>query len=154
MERSIEDIEAELREARQARDAERKRIRDATPVVRRFTILPHSPRRFSEEMYDDNCALYELRAEVINKEEAMAAGHSEHEFREGGMTYVFNKISGRIVCGTGGGTFWVSRGTSEKSRQSANRAMDEISSFIRRHPDGGDITSIVNKHRSREGYGN
>ena len=150
MGRPIEDIEAELREARASRDAARKAIREATPVVRRFIILSHNPRRFSEEMYDDNCRLYELRAEIMNAEEAKAAGHSEHEFRAGGITYIFNMLSGRIVCSTGGGTIWVGSGLNEPSRESARRAMDKISEFLVEHPAGGDITDIVNEHRDRE----
>jgi hypothetical protein len=150
MGRPIEDIEAELRQARAARDAEQKAKREATPVLRRFTILPATPRGFSEEMFDDSCMLYELRSEVTNKEEAKAAGHPEHDFREGGATYVFNKLSGKIVCMTGGGMVWISSGWKEDHKESAQHAMPKISALIVNNPRGGDITDIVSEHRDRE----
>lgn len=148
MGRPIEDIEAELREARARQDEERKRIREATPVVRRFAILPYTPRRYDDDLYDDSCRLYEIKAEIVNAEEAKAAGHPEHALRAGGMVYIFNTLSGRIVYSTGGGTVWIGSGWNEKNRESANRTMTKISEFLVEHPAGGDITEIVNEHRN------
>lgn len=148
MTRSIEEIRAELREA-EALDAEaRKAKRESTPVVRRFTIKPHEPRHFVEEMYDSDCLLYMIKAEVVNLEEAKTAGHPEHDLRAGGMVYVYNTMTGKIVCGVGGGTIWISQSLNGENKRSAFMAMGKIGEFLGEHPEGGDITDIVNEHRN------
>lgn len=149
MDKSIEELRKELRAAEQSLKQreidERQAKMDATPVVRRFVIKPTEDQW--HEMYDDSCKLYKLAAEITNRDEAIAAGHADHDLRAGGMTYIFNTLSGRIVTETGGGTIWVGAGWGGKTRESARVAMEAISKFIVEHPNGGDITDIVEQHR-------
>jgi hypothetical protein len=149
MSKSIDELRTELRVAEQdlkQREADERQVKlDETPIVRRFTIKPTADRW--HEMYDDSCKLYELAAEITNIEQAKEAGHPGHDLRAGGMTYVFNPLSGRIVTGTGGGTIWVGAGWQTKNTESAHTTMEAISKFIVEHPEGGDITDIVEQHR-------
>lgn len=152
MDKSIEEMRAELHEAEQLlkqREAdERKAKMAATPVVMRFTITPAINRSF-QEMYDTSCLLYRLDGTITNLNEAKAAGHPEHNLRAGGMDYIFNKLSGKIVTGVGGGTIWVGGGWRDEENASAHAAIYEISKFIVAHPEGGDITDIVENHRRK-----
>jgi hypothetical protein len=150
MNKSIEEMRAELRVAEQElkqREADERQAKmDATQIIMRFTIEPTTRRSF-QEMYDDSCLLYRLNGEITNLDEAKAAGHSDHNLRAGGMDYIFNKLSGRIVTGVGGGTIWVGGGWGDKNADSARFTMIQISAFIVEHPEGGDITDIVEQHR-------
>ena len=142
-----EELRAELKLIEQEEAAEKAARKTATPVIRKFTIMP--AKRQWTTMYDPTCVLYELAAEVMNADEAKAAGHYEHDLRGGGMTYVFNTCTNRIVCGTGGGTIWVGGGFAGQNDDSAAWAMMLISDFIIAHPEGGDITAIVEAHKER-----
>jgi hypothetical protein len=137
-------VEAELREA-----DERETRRKATPVDRRFTIVPTKPAKAHQELYDPACRFYIIESAVANREEAKTAGHSDHMLQGGGMVYVYNTLSNRIVTSTGGGTVWVGAGFTGERHESAHEAMYAISAFLVEHPEGGDITAIVNAHRAR-----
>jgi hypothetical protein len=142
-----EELRAELKRIEQEEAAEKTARKAATPVVRKFTIKPVTNRW--TVMYDSTCVLYDLSAEVTNADEAKAAGHYEHDMRGGGMTYVFNTGTGRIVCSTGGGTIWIGGGFAGQNDESAAWTMIQISAFIVQHPEGGDITAIVEAHRNK-----
>lgn len=151
---SIEEMRAQLHAAEQElkqREAdERKAEMAATPIVWRFTIKPATNRSF-QEMYDDSCLLYRLNGEITNRDEAKAAGHPDHDLRAGGMDYIFNTLSGKIVTGVGGGTIWVGHGWgNDKRADSARATMEAISQFIADNPEGGDITGIVEQHRNSQ----
>ena len=147
------ELRAELRAAELREAAERQARTKETPVIRRFTISPTERKgRFHDELFDPACRFYDLDCEVTNRAEAIEAGHPEHDLRGGGMTYVFNTLSGSIVCGTGGGTIWVSAGWDAKNAESAQLCMGAISAFIVAHPEGGDITDLVDAHRSEAGF--
>jgi hypothetical protein len=143
-----EELRAELKLIEQEEAADKAARLAATPVTMKFTIMPAKDRW--TKMYDSTCVLYELNGQVTNADEAKAAGHYEHELRGGGMTYVFNTGTGRIVCGTGGGTIWVGGGFAGQSDESAAWTMIQISAFIVQHPEGGDITAIVETHRKKQ----
>lgn len=151
MDKSVEEMRAELREAEQVLEqrekAELKAKLEATPIIYKFTVSKADNRR--REIYDTSCLFYEIKAEITNRDEAKAAGHPEHCMRVGGMTYAFNALSGRIVCEVGGGTIWIGSGWgSDEQYDSAQRAMVKVSQFIVDNPDGGDITDIVEAHRN------
>lgn len=139
--KSAAELRVELRAA-ELREADEKRVKlESTPVVRRYTIEPASARW--HEVYDSSCLLYELKAEIANLDEAREAGHPAHDLRAGGMTYVFNTCSGKIVMGVGGGTIWISTGLGGEHKDAAHNAMSQISQSLISHPEGGDITRIV-----------
>lgn len=139
--KSAAELRVELRTA-ELREADEKRAKlKSTPVVRRYTIKPGEARW--HEVYDDSCLLYELSTEITNLDEARAAGHPDHDLRAGGMTYIFNTCSGKIVMGVGGGTIWIGTGMGGQHKDAAHNAMSQISQFLISHPEGGDITRIV-----------
>lgn len=143
--KSAAELRAELRAA-ELREADEKKDRlKSTPVLRQYTIRPVQERW--HEVYDDSCLLYELSAEIANLDEARAAGHPDHSLRAGGMTYIFNTCSGRLVMGVGGGTIWIGTGMAGQNRDAARNAMSQISQFLIAHPEGGDITRIVDNFK-------
>ena len=146
MEKSAAELREELRQAEARERVEAEARKRATPVVYRFTAEESTPAW--HKVYDPSCRLYNLRGEVVNREEAKAAGHSDHEMHEGGMLYLYNTLTERIVTSIGGGQIWIGANWNG-STGSDDVAFDQVSAFLAAHPEGGDITSIVQAHRKR-----
>lgn len=140
-----QELQAQLRALEAIEEAERKARIKAAPIVMKFTITPTTDRW--HEVYDDSCLLYELEGKVANREQAKEAGHNDIDLRDGAMTYLFNKATGKIVTAIGGGTIWISSGWQIKNPESAQWAMARIGHYLVNHPEGGDITDIVETHR-------
>jgi hypothetical protein len=145
--RSIDEIRAELRAAEQAEATRKAAARDAIPITEAFTIEP-IPAAGHHEVWDPTITLYRIAGRVTNREEAAAAGH--HVPSDGGMVYAFNTLTGKIVMGVGGGTYYISGrgwGTNPDKQARAEVAFTAINEFIATNPTGGDITSIVQQYR-------
>lgn len=151
--RSVAEIKAELAQAQEREQANAKRVREQTPVVYKFTIKPVNSQRLFDRMYDDTCKLYEIRREVQNRTEAQAVGHHEWELRDGGMRYVYNTKTTKIVCSVGGGTSYISPNWNGPDDEYDGIAFDQIARFIVKNPDGGDITDIVKEFQEARGIG-
>jgi hypothetical protein len=143
--KTVEELKAELQLAQKRLELERAALKDATPIVWRFTIAPATTSH--HEVFDETCVLYVIAGEVANKEEATSVGHLITG--EGRMVYVFNTLSGKLVMDIGGGTVYVSKGWGrDKSEDAFKKTMQELSEFIVANPNGGDITDIINRHRA------
>jgi hypothetical protein len=156
----VERLEAELRQAREAESAERERLRAATPIVMRFTLVPDE-RPGRDELWDDTCRWYYLEGEVVNAEEAAAAGHKVAD-HSGGMAYLFNTLSGKFVMSSGGGRVWITGkrwawtggpNVRDEWEASAQRALTHLAGFVKANPEGGDVTEIIETHRAECGRG-
>lgn len=140
---TIEELEQLLKEAKAAEAAEARAKLDAVPPIWRFYVEPST--RAYEKLYDENCVWYRVYATCTNLEEAREAGHGLAIEASGkGMDYVFNKLSGKIVLSSGGGHVWLGFGSSEPAHL---WAIEQVSEFIVRYPEGGDITAIVEQYR-------
>lgn len=145
--KTVAELEAELKAARDAERAAKEAHRKRVPVQWKFTIKPMEQRLSSssfDELYDDTCVFYYLQGEIVNLDEAKTAGHVVSPSHNGGMRYLYNTLTHRIVCSVSGGTIFV-------SGEGALRCMALISSFLAWNPEGGDITAIVNEHRATKG---
>lgn len=56
---------------------------------------------------------------------------------EGGMRYIFNGATGKFVCGVGGGSVFLSN----------QEGWDNLSAYVCKFPEGGDVTAIVESYR-------
>ena len=151
MDKSVEQLRAELKRAEEAEKQKQEERAKACPPIWRFTITPDNSK--FDRIYDDTCRLYRLSGVITNKEETEAAGNHIFSGSEGGMSYVFNSLSGKIVMGVGGGRIFVSGRTWNPNPDEDNSAVEtfeKISAFIRENPEGGDITDIVNEHREAQ----
>jgi hypothetical protein len=146
MTKSVDQLRAELREAEALEVAEGNARREVVPVQWKFTLTPDTKKY--HRLYDPTCRLYRLEGTIVNRAEAEAAGHNVNH-REGGMTYVFNAWSDRLVMAIGGGTVFVGDSFGNEKDDSDVIAMQELSEFIVEHPGGGDVTAIVQRHRER-----
>lgn len=135
-----ERLEARLREL-QAEEAAAKKAK-AAAVKTRFLFTVSLVEDSWTTVLDDTCCVYLIDGKILNKEELASVGKSSTF--EGGMKFYFNKVTGRLIGHTGGGTTYVGRGENERA------CYDEVSAFLVRHPSGGDITEIMNKYR--EGF--
>ena len=135
--KSVAELEAELREAR-AREAEAKRAaRDAVQPVYQFTLTPEEPHQTWQPIFDDTCTLWKLSGKVLNADELKSVGKSPFE---GAMKYVHNGATGLFVTSVGGGSIFL------KSRA----GWLALSDFLVSHPEGGDVTEIVTRYRATE----
>ena len=129
-------LEAELDELRKQETAERQARIDSVKPVMQYTVRPTPPRDRWEFIGDEMCAFYTISGECTNLEDVRAVGGREPF--HGSMRYVFNLATGRLVCTTGGGNIHLA---------STQEAYADVSAFISEHPEGGDITEIVLRHR-------
>lgn len=152
--RPIAEIEAELAAAKAAITTARAAEREA--VVPQFTYqlerLAHF-KTFGQPIWDDSIAVYKLSATCLNVAECQAVGRAERDYAEGSMKYLFNKLSGKLICTEGGGTMHISNKGfgSDDPDETYLLARTRIETFIAEHPEGGDVTWIVQENRIRRG---
>lgn len=139
--RSIEEIEEELRLARRAQADETKRRREAVKPRYEYVIAPTTGYSH-DRCYDPAVVLYRVESICLNMAECVAAGHSEQNLRQGGMTYYFNTATGRIITSTGGGHLHIE---SFDDVEESTKCIAEVSEFLVAHPEGGEITDIVER---------
>jgi len=150
--RSVAQLKAELREAEQAEAAAKKQRLLDTPVQYRYQISPTSARGHFEKLYDDTCVRYQISRTVLNMDEAKAVGHHDWDLAQGGMTYIYNKVTCRIIGSQGGGNAYISDTWNGPSDGADDIAFQEIGYFLEANPAGGDITYIVeNYQEARKG---
>ena len=138
---------AELKAAEAEEAAERKAQREAVKISYRYDILPAMHNRW-DRIYDSTCTLYKLARTTVNADEAKAAGHPEYDLRDGYAIYLYNKANHRIVCSVGGGTMYISSRLGSPDDAADIIAFSEIGMFLADHPEGGDITGIVERYRA------
>lgn len=143
MTQSVEELRRQLREAEALEVQEREARRKATPVRCQYLIAPASRRNTFDKLYDETCHTYTIERVILNKAEAEAAGHQDWELRAGGMNYLFNSGTGKIVCALGGGTSYISERWNGENDGADVEAMEAIGQFLDANPNGGDITKIV-----------
>jgi hypothetical protein len=153
MERTVEDLRAELREAEAKEREEREARKAAVEPILRYTLTLDLRELRREPLWDPACRYYRLEGEVINEQELLEAGHSRDEARrrQGGMTYLFNSATGRFVKAVGGGNVYISAPHSSfnSGNPEVRATWSRLSEFIKAEPDGGDVTAIVRDHDAR-----
>lgn len=137
----VERLEAELRAAKLERAEARQAERDAVVVEWTYGVRPTE--RAHHKSYDESCVYYDLFGTVVNKTEAEAAGHN---INDGSMAYLFNTLSGKIVGDTGGGTVYI--GFQRDWDDAHMAAINALGEFLDEHPEGGDVTEIVETYKA------
>jgi hypothetical protein len=138
----IEQLRAELNEAIRAEDVAQQERRASVPIEFSYWVRPADGHRHFGKIYDSSCVLYRIGRTCLNRDEAKAVGHPEHEMSEGAMDYIYNRLTDKIVCSVGGGTTYI--GTWGKQHEDAEvAAIERISDLIKYQPEGGDITAII-----------
>lgn len=134
--RTIEEIKAELRDAEAAERAAAAERKASVKPVFKFTFTPYPDGGRWDKIYDQSCLFVRLNGELVNADEMLAAGHSQNDLdrQGGGMTYLFNRLSGMIVMSTGGGRLWLTH----------TESFAALSVWLINSPDGGDCTELVN----------
>lgn len=149
---TVAELQTKLAAAKLAESEERNRLRESVKLEWRFFLRPDTSR--FDKIMDNTVIKYRLDGEVVNREQAIAAGHSTDSVRGGGITYLYNTGTNRFVLRIGGGTIYVGESWSGdvEENQSAELAMLRLAAFLSRNPDGGDVTDIVAAHRKARGF--
>lgn len=142
MPKSAAELRAELAEAEAREKTERDLLKQQVPIQYRYEIAPQPSREaIFDKVYDPTCVRYRIVRRTVNPKEAEAAGHPDWELQEGGMTYVFNTGTNRIICSVSGGTIYI-------SGVGADAAFEQVGNFLAANPQGGDITDIVERFQA------
>lgn len=146
--KSSAELREELKEAERREREAADRLAASVRPVWRFTLLP-SDEKF-DKVWDESVLKYRLQGEIQNREELELVNNPMRN-DGGGMTYLFNTLSKRLVMSTGGGTMWLSEGwgNNEDAIESARIARRELEFFLDLQPEGGDVTQIIEDHRKR-----
>lgn len=143
----IDQLKAEIREIELAEQAERDARKASVRPVRSYTFTPNERNHGFYKILDESCKLYRLECKVVNKAEMLEVGYTDHDLHEGGMTYLFNTLSGKIVMSTGGGNVHISDGSwSDENKDAIDLAWARINAFLTAHPEGGDVTLILEEY--------
>jgi hypothetical protein len=144
MTRSIAEIRAELEAAEKLEREQKLAQQNAVKPVYKFTIFPTPEQRF-DRLFDDTMQLFTIKGECLNNDELEAVGKRAES--SGQMKYLFNTATGKLVCSLGGGTSYIGNGFTKSDRDFEAEVMGYISTFLKLHSQGGDITHLINAHR-------
>lgn len=140
----IAELEAELKATKELARMEADAIRESVTPEYRYTVGPIDDK--FDRIYDESVVQYRIEGVCTNQEAVDAVGGKSFT---GGMTYLFNFASGRVIGAFGGGTVFIgSRGGFQRGSDEEVATFDKLSSFIVTNPDGGDITEIIEAHRA------
>lgn len=155
IQRRREELAAELKELERKEESARERRRNAVKPDRRFTIARAKREGdYFDRILDPAVIMYRIEGIVVNKEAAEAAGWGDRDTSTGGMNYLFNTATGRIIMASGGGNIYISDGSwygKNRAQEAADgkRVYAELEAFLKEHPEGGDITDIIRSQRSK-----
>lgn len=139
------ELEAVVRELEAEEKREAAARKAAVKPQWQFTLLPHKQALSYERIRDESVKVYRLEGFCVNVDELAEAGYGERDSQGGGMNYLFNTLSGRIVMAHGGGRIWISDGSwsGQGSKAAADKAFSELEAFLKEHAEGGDVTEII-----------
>jgi hypothetical protein len=148
-------LDAEIKALDAEAEAERKTRRESVKREWKFEMVPdakRSQRWMFDPLWDDTIKVYVLTGTIINKDACLAAGHGEDTVKGGGMAYLFNAGSGKIVTSSGGGNVYINNGSSygdknQEAKADALVAIAALGKFLTDNPEGGDVTSIITAQR-------
>ncbi len=160
---TLEEIQARMAALRveekdlmEASEKARAAKRDATKRKWRFTFTPRKEPRGYDKLWDPAVMWLDLMGEVLNFEECIAAGHREEDVKGyKGMAYLYNTATNKIIMPSGGGHIFVSldpwhfvdKTKKEEALADAQRVVSELDTFIKTHPEGGDVTDVILSQR-------
>lgn len=140
----IKALEAQLKAARELEKAEHDARRRSVRPTYRFTFTPVED-AFYGVRDGSGVTIYRLNCTCDNAEECKQVGRDPFT---GGMDYYVNTSlqPHRIVCSTGGGNIYIETGRwarKPENRAKAERQISGLEQFITEHPEGGDVTTII-----------
>lgn len=142
----IAALKEELRLAERLEHAAKLAAIDAFTPQYLFTLLPAD--RTFDRLWDPTIKTYYLRGIMLNGAELKALGGSPFE---GGMAYYYNTSTHLLMGPVGGGSLFIGSSgwsSSELSPEDATK-IAALSHFLHIHPDGGDVTDIIDYHPRR-----
>jgi hypothetical protein len=144
----IADLEGQLKLIRQRREDALKVLRESVVPVYQYEIRLDQ-RDHGDKIWDQSVKMYRLTGVCLNQEEVDAVGGKTFT---GGMSYLFNTATGRIIMPTGGGSIFIKASgwyRSPNEVDDTDQAYSELSAFLVSHPEGGEVTHLVEAHQAR-----
>ena len=134
-----EALEARLAEIKREEAEQARLAREAVVPVWSYTWAPDAGREARrnsrssfDRLYDDSVSVWRLEGTCTNAAE-MAAVARSHEAEGGGMSYLLNRATGKIITSVSGGRIFLQ----------AAESMQALADWAFEHPEGGDVTELV-----------
>lgn len=141
---TVAQLESMLADAKKAeRDELEARRKSVTPEYK-FT-LEKVNRQGLTKSWDETIIQLELSGVVTNRAEMESVGNP---LDGGGMTYLFNTVTGKFVCG-GAGRSWIGSGLRSDGTEQIYADLSEA--WLAHPSDVIDVTALVNAERVRRG---
>ena len=138
--RTVEEIRAELAAAKSVAAAALVARQNAVHPIWKFTFRPVDSRY--DKIHDETIGIYRLEGKLMNTDHYNEVGKRIPD--GGGMNYLYNVGTERLIMRLGGGRLWLSAG--DGSFGDNVEALVELAGYIARKPSGGDVTDIVTKY--------
>ncbi len=131
--KQVADAEKLVEEAKERKRKEFKRKFE-------FTLFVIKQKSWGwDKIRDETIVIICLSGKVLNKEEGKALGaHAD----DGSMCYLYNTVTGKIICSSGGGTHYLGTGNGFEEDENKYAALEK---FLRENPNGGDVTHLIEK---------
>lgn len=140
----IAELEAQIRDLREADKAAAAELRDSVKPVWRYSITLETSG--FDKIFDPAVLKFRLSGECVNKAECEAVGQ---RIEEGGYSYLYNTATKSVIGGFGGGRLYLSdhKGFSRSATDFLGQGIRDLSAFLASHPEGGDCTHVVRAHQ-------
>jgi len=150
----IVEMEAEIKRLKDEDAAAAKVLRESVKPEWKFTFTPAPPQEANWDSVRPQSGVrcYVLHGEILNHEAIKAVGGWKDRSGEGSYTYMVNFATPypTIVAGVGGGVIYISGGAWGREPIKAEPAFMALERFLFDHPEGGDVTEIINAHRNSD----
>lgn len=151
--KAIEAAKAEVARLEQSRRDLREARKKLVKRQWKFTLSLKKLDSWDRVREGSQVVVYHLHGEVTNKEEVAEFYPTGDYHTSGGMSYYFNQANGKFIGSTGGGSIFINQdgGLYDKDRAECKEDSDKVWSlleeFVKVHPEGGDVTEIINLQR-------
>lgn len=143
LEEELEIAEQKVADLKLRISQEKLALQETVKQEYRYTFLPPE-RPVYDKVYDDSLVWFRLEGICVNKAECEAVGH--WSFFEGGMNYLYNTLTHKIVMTAGGGSIHMGGFRGDEGNE---EAMQILSDYLTANPNGGDITKLVNAWKKK-----
>lgn len=135
----INELNQELVELKKKKEELKEARKKETKPIFNWTITPVQLRMNDDFtfIFDETVVMYNIVSRCVNIDEVKDAGRPSWDWQGGCMNYLFNKVTGLLIMGVGGGLVMLSGRDTKR--------WGNVSSFLVNNPLGGDITKLMEK---------
>lgn len=139
----IIQLEQELARLYKQKTKNQETLKFQTPRKWKFEFFPRELSSFHFLRPNTGVTPYYLRGTISNLEECRMAGWSNSDLMAGGILYIFNTFSKKIMGHIGGGNLYITEKSYFNKEANPEKTFTQLEDFLLLHPEGGDVTDII-----------